>query len=220
MLRSRWPKAVVTVEADETWKETKTPFLVDMLAAVNPIERGEDRQQGDEENEKTRTDEIEIPYRVIDQKYKLLKALNRRKLLIIIDEGHHIGIQNYNFVKTLINRTNCVFAIFAHPVLFKQFELKSFLETSQLTQNRLFERYNLIGPTGPEVHTFLNRRKVQFTDDKLVRQCADKLAQESKDKGAWKFIKLVTRRLRKASAKTPIDLEQFIESLTAVLKTR
>jgi DNA transposition AAA+ family ATPase len=219
MLCAKWPKATVAAEADENWKDSLPAFLADMIIAVNPIERGDGRSDEEEStSSKTKSGEILIPFNTFERKHKLLTALRRRKLCLFIDEGHHLGIRAYNFVKTIINKTETVVVIFADPVLFKNFELSAYRETSQLTHNRLYERIRLAGPTPSEVAVYMQRKQVSFADEKDIPRFAKQLADDSHGRGEWKVVKLVTKKLRKA--KGPIDQEQFVEALNAVIRTR
>jgi type II secretory pathway predicted ATPase ExeA len=210
-LIQRWPNIAVPVDADETWRESLTAMLSTLLIEVGPIDR----------NGSTRNrDEVLIPPSAIDQKRKLFAALSAKRRILLIDEAHHMGVRTLNMVKSILNETPTIVVFLAIGTLLKRLEQNAYEEARQLTRNRLCERVTLSAPDAKETLSFLQRRGVKFADAGEAKNCAAKLAEESRTRGNWNFVNLVARKARKASMKSPIDTEQFVEALTAAIKTR
>lgn len=198
-LYERWPAVAVIIEADETWKNSPANMFADILTGLGITS---------------------IPISAEDRKLKIISVLCARKLILIIDEAHHLGVSTLNLIKTLLNRTPTVFVFLANPTLLKRLETSAYEEALQLTRNRLCERVRINGPLEEDTLKFILRRGVKFTDDTVAGQCVKKLCTASRQHGNWNFVNLVTRRCIAAAVAGPIDQEQFVEALTAVQKTR
>ncbi|MES2219384.1 MAG: ATP-binding protein [Acidobacteriota bacterium] len=212
ILVKRWPNVSTAVDADETWRESLTAMLSTLLIEVGPIERNK--------GEGVRSADVLIPYSAIEQKRKLFDALRVRKRILFMDEAHHMGVRTLNMVKSILNETPTVVVFLAIGTLLKRLEQNAYEEARQLTRNRLGERIVISSPAPDEVEKFVARRGVKFTDTKEAKNCAAKLAADAVTRGNWNFVNMVARKARKLCAKGPIDTEQFVEALTAALKTR
>lgn len=216
LLMKRWPNISILAEANDIWMSSQPTMLADLLTAVNPIERG--ALSGGETG--LGAAEVVIPYTTGARKQKLFKALEKRKIILWIDEGHHMGVQGLNLVKSLINQTPIVVVVLTIPTLFRRLETAAYEEARQLTKNRMCERVTLSAPQADEVLTFMDRRGVTFTDGKVGESCAKLLATRSANYGNWNFVNMVSRKARRLAAGKELDQEGFVEALTAVEKTR
>jgi type II secretory pathway predicted ATPase ExeA len=214
LLQERWPNQVVMSEADETWKNSPSAMLTALLIAVGPIERRS------EDDGPKRSSEVAIPVAGEERKRKLFEALNVKKRILIVDEGHHLGQVTLNLLKTLINQTPTVVVLLAIPTLLRRLEGQAYEEARQLTKNRMCERVHVNGPEVTDVVKFLGNRGVKFADDKTAKACAAQLAKVCVSYGHWNFVNLVSRKGRRASARGPLDVEGFVECMTEAQKTR
>jgi type II secretory pathway predicted ATPase ExeA len=212
-LVAKWPAVTRLAEADETWSESLAECLAGLLQAVGPIER--------------RTEEagaraaVGLPHTCGDRKRKLFEALQARRLILIIDEAHHLGVRALNEVKALLNQTPTVVVLLAIPTLLRRLESQAYEEARQLTKNRLSERVHVAGPEAGEVGKYLGRRGVRFTEAGVAKQAAAKLAHDSAMYGHWNFVNLVARKARSVCGKDEaIDLEGFCSALVEVARTR
>ena len=201
-IEERWPNVVIRVEANESWSVGNNPLRAMVVGLLQVADRS-----------------VDTPRNMVDCIAKLLGILNARKRILLIDEGHHIGAQGLNFLKTIINQTPTVIVLAAIPVLFSRLERKAYEECRQLTGNRLYERIRIPSPRASEIASFMAMRGVKFIDDKLAKQCAAKLAETAPLYANWKFVNRVTRKA-KAMGDEPLTIDQFIEALNEVQRTR
>jgi hypothetical protein len=201
-LKTRWPNLCVQVEANETWKKPHTgasAMLNDILTALKCSD---------------------IPVGFNSKLQKTITLLCARKLVLLVDEGHHLGPQSLNIVKTIINSTPTVVVLLVIPTLIHRLEKSAYQECRQLTVNRLSERVVFEGPDRASAAKFIARRGVTFADKKTEDTAVIQVVNTARNYGQWKFVNLVVRRARRDSHGQPMDLEQFIAAQQAVIKTR
>jgi hypothetical protein len=184
---------IYKVEATEAWRESTNELLGALLLEVGVFERqileeGEDRKKQDPEKG--------LPIGPGARLRKLIERLNGRKVILAIDEGHHIGPAGYNILKTLLNQTKAVVVMAAHPDLILRINKSSHAEASQLFVNRLYEHVRIGPPQVAEVMEFMKRRGVKFASSKEANEVAAKIVSDGPRFGLWKYVFRCTRKAR------------------------
>lgn len=196
-----WPNKAVTTEASELWRDSlnaPTAAFYRMLGlSLSKMPR--------------------YPAERVDE---ITQELKKRKLVVLINEAHHMGLRGLNMIKTLINTTPTVFVLFCHPTLLTRLLLSSYDETSQLTGNRLCERVLLPTPRTDEILIMLERRGVKFADAETRNTAAKNLSAEAPAFGNWRFVVQVTRKLVESAKKSPVNLAALTAATTTVRNMR
>lgn len=192
------PKRVVFVEANVTWQNGLSPMLDDLLAALN-VPAPESKAAKAKFN-------------------TVVAALNAKRLCLIIDEGHHMNPACLNLLKSLMNQSPGEFVVLAMKTLFRRLESGAYEEARQLTQNRLFERIQIMDCELADIGIYVERR----TGIVLEKGMRLMLQAESKQHGHMSFIRLVCKqalRLARDSGEK-IDAEHIARAAAKVKTTR
>lgn len=214
LLEARWPNVFVRAEASEIWKDSPMAMLKHLLLAVGV------RELRSKEDDKGKASaEVLMPQCADERAEKLFDQLNERKLILALDEGHHLGPRTLNLLKTLINQTPTVVVLLAIPTLLARLTTKSYEEARQLTHNRLYRRVRLRGPEAGEVKDLLDRRSVRFVDKATAADCVKKLADRAASLGNWKYVVLVCRKMRELY-KEPLTVADFVNAMSESEKER
>ncbi len=139
------------VEATEAWRESTNELLGALLTEVGAFERATD-------DAAAKSPTNALPLSPGARLRKLVERINGRRVILSIDESHHIGPAGYNIVKTIINQTRAVVVMTAMPELIARINRASHAEAAQLFQNRLFEHVRLTRPEAGDVLEFCKRR--------------------------------------------------------------
>ena len=132
-LLRKFPNNTVAVEANDLWKSSPTTSHLALYKALEIVKQG----QGDAKTPR-------VPSELLAG---IIEKLKSRKLILIINEGHHMGLPGLNMVKTIINTTPTVVVLICIPSLLTRLLGNNYDEAIQLTGNRLAERVTL--PTPP-----------------------------------------------------------------------
>lgn len=197
-LLRRWPNITVEVEATELWRESQAVVLADILNALNV------RRQKDEQGNK-----FVMPQTPHGRLELIYHELNKRKLILLINEGHHMGPRALNLLKTLINRSPCVPVMLCIPRLLQRLVNSAYEESIQLFGNRLCQRVCLPSPPADEILLLMERRGVTFTDVSTANAAAKQTASDARHTGNWSYVRMLTRELRKVSQGKPVTLPQY-----------
>lgn len=196
------------VEATEAWREKPGALLGALLQAIGIFERTSAKDE-----KKTRT-HSGMPVGSNARLEKLVERINGRKVILAIDEFHHVGPSGYNIVKTIINQTSAVVVGFAIPALIARINRHSYEEAAQLFYNRLYQHVRLGVPGESDTRDFLDRRGVEFATKADAAAIARKVAQDSLSYGMWKYVERCARRGREAEAPhTEASFAKVIESV-------
>lgn len=209
-LQKVWPKITVAVEATELWRDSlavPARTIYDALCIV---------RQADKET-KEQPKPPRWPAEVIAE---IVSCLKERRLVLIINEAHHLGPRGLNMVKTLLNQTPSVIVLECIPALLTRLLSSSYEEAVQLTGNRLCERVYLPSPPAEEILLLLERRDVKFADPETRNAAAKALAADAPAFGNWRFVIQVTRKLFDSSKTKPVVTKQVSEAVTAVKNMR
>ena len=146
----------------------------------------------------------------------IVKALNARgRRLILLDECQHWSGETLNILKTLINRTDCVFVVGAMGTLWDKLTATRSQEAKQLTLNRMLERVILNGPTQDDAIAYLKRR----AEVKPSKELVNRLLDLAKSRGKFAFLRRVVTKVEAIDPEHPLDdntrLSQAVQ--TAIL---
>lgn len=205
-----WPKITVAVEASELWRDSLAVPARAIYAALNVV------KQADKDTKET-PKPPRYPAEIIAE---VIAALKERKLVLIINEAHHLGPRGLNMVKTLLNQTPTVIVLECIPALLTRLLSSSYEEAVQLTGNRLCERVYLNSPPTDEILLMLERRGVRFTDAQTRNTAAKTLANEAPNFGNWRYISQVTRKLFEATRKSAVTLAVLTRATSEVQTMR
>jgi energy-coupling factor transporter ATP-binding protein EcfA2 len=205
-LHPHYSKILYCTEATEAWRLKVNAFLGALLTELGMLDR---TNKGD----KTKT-EMLLPTGTEARLEKLIEHINGRQIIIVIDEGHHLGVEGLNVVKTLINQTRAVVIVLAHPALMAKTTKAAYAEVGQLLKNRLFASIRWPVPTSGDVLEFMRRRGVKFANEKTASEVAKAISVQSKGMGLWKFVKRCTKDARKN--RTPLTMDDFARVITKV----
>ena len=200
------------VEATEAWRESTNELLGALLMEVGMFDRAP--AGGDTESRQRLEPEKALPIGPAARLRKLEDRLDSRKVILGIDEAHHIGPAGYNIIKTLINRTRAAVVMTAIPELITRINKAAHAEAKQLFFNRLYEHVRLGAPQAGDVLEFLRRRGVKFTSPKDASAIAAKIADDAQSHGLWKYVVRCARRARRQEG--PLDAAAFAKIILAV----
>jgi hypothetical protein len=209
-LQRAWPKIVVAVEANEFWRESLVVPAKDIYKALNIV------KQADRDS-KTSPSMPRFPAEIIAE---VIEVLKERKLILLINEAHHLGPRTLNLIKTLINHTPTIVVLECIPALLTRLLSHSHEEAVQLTGNRLCERVYLQSPPQDEILLMLDRRGVKFENAEASNAAVKNLAAEAPLLGNWRFISQVTRKLFEATRKAPVSLPVLTRAIADVRSMR
>lgn len=205
-----WPKITVAVEATELWRDS---LAVPARTIYNALTIVKQADKGSGEIPKPPRYPAEILAEVIG-------ALKERRIVLIINEAHHLGPRGLNMVKTLLNQTPTVIVLECIPALLTRLLSGSYEEAIQLTGNRLCERVYLSPPAADEILMMMERRGVKFEDLATKNAAAKTLADESPNYGNWRYVSQVTRKLVEATKKAPVTLKALSQASSDVRNMR
>lgn len=192
-----WPKGTVNTQADETWRDSlNTPYL-EIIRALNVKRKSENGEPW------------RIPNYPPDRQEVILDELNKRKLILIIDDAHRMGPRGLNMLITLIDKSLVVPVLFGLPVLLRRLFTTAYEEAIQLTGNRLCERVSLDSPSAGEILDLFTSRGVTFADKPTEADASKRLVGECPDFGNWRFIVKVQRECFRMAGGKPMALDQF-----------
>lgn len=165
-IKQELPGVVYMMDADDTWQSSRVA-AGEMLKAMG-------------------TPEGDIPASRAARQALLLSRL-QRKVVLLIDEGHHGGAKFLSLLKTILNRSQAIVVLAAMDTLWRKLTSEASEEARQLLHNRLAERVMLTIPTAEDVRTY-------FADlGDLPGRTAARIAEESARYGHLCFL----RRVRK-----------------------
>lgn len=205
-LLKRWSKVTVHIEANELWRESLSVATKSIFCALDIRRRDE-------------AGPLPMPKYPADRLDVIYEELNKRKLILLFNEGHHFGPRMLNVLKDMINCTKAVPVMLCIPGLLQRLVKDSYQEAIQLFGNRLCERVYLPTPPADEIALLMERRGVKFTDAEARNDAAKELSAEAPALGNWRFVGLVARELALASRKGPVNAQQF-QQLRSVVRNR
>ena len=205
-LLNKFPNNTVTVEANDLWKNSPTPSHTALYEALNIVRQGDKNQKP--------------PRHPSGLLTEIIAALKERKLILIINEAHHLGIPGLNMVKTILNATPTIVVLECIPVLLTRLLGSNYEEAIQLTGNRLCERVLLPCPPSDEILLMLDRRAVKFENVEIRNAAAKQLEADAPTYGNWRYVIQVTRKLYEAGKKSPVTQAVVSKAMAEVKSMR
>lgn len=184
------------VEATEAWRQRESGLLNAWLMALGRYD-GSDAPRH-QRNEFYRS----LPVGSDAKLRELTKLIDGKRLILPIDEFHHLGPAGMNVVKTVLNQTSAVVVGATIPELMNRINKTSHEETKQLFHNRLYKRVDFPAPSSGDVLEYLKRRGVKFTGPRDASAVAEKLSIDARYCGLWKFVKRCAKEAKRREKKT------------------
>jgi hypothetical protein len=197
VVRERYGQRILTIEADVTWKDSPMAMLGAILDALGVKD---------------------APYNTVDRRDKVLARLRESRVCLAIDEGHHIGPNCLNLIKTLINQTPGEVMTFAKETLWKKLELAAYEEAKQLTRNRLAERIYLKTVQPRDVQKMLERRLNWENGD--IKGAVKLITDRAAANGNYALAREVIKRVKEIADGDKVTIEMFTAAVTAEVASR
>lgn len=201
----KFPNNTVGVEANDLWKSSPTTSHLALYQSLDIIRRGSDAK---------------TPRTPSELLAGIIAKLRERKLILIINEGHHMGLPGLNMVKTIINTTPTVVVLICIPSLLTRLLGTNYEEAIQLTGNRLAERVILPTPPSEEILLLLERRGIKFDTVETKNHAARQLAADAPMYGNWRMVNQVARKLYIATRTAPVTPQILSRALAEVKSMR
>lgn len=140
----------------------------------------------------------------------LIGGIESQRLILLVDEAHHLGPRGINMLKSLINACpNLVVVAEFIPSLLKQLTRNNFEECRQLFLNRMCEIVELPSPPAAEIRQLLENREVRLPEK--CDEWMESLAVEARSFGNWAFINQFCNAVPIAE-KRLMNAEDFIQA--------
>ncbi len=197
LVRARYGKRIVAVEAAEAWGDNPGALLKSLLKKLG----------------------MPIPpsstYECLDA---CVEALGKTRVCVVVDEAHHLGPRCLNSVKTLVNSTPGEFVLSAIETLWRRLEKANYEEARQLTTNRLAERVSL-SLAEADVARYVERA-VPGCDAKVAKAAARLVCAEAARHGNMAFVRDCCRAVRRLCGDAAPDVQKFAEGCAEAARRR
>lgn len=186
---------VIRFNANETWKsqrEVMREFLAKLGKSDIPAVTGE-------------------MFRLLVETIK-----QQGRIIIAVDEAHHVSGQVLNLFKALLNDTELRLILAGMKTLFGKLRASASEEAKQLYHNRLFQRVSLAGPDSEGVRVFLARRL--GSEGGWKAGTLNQIAQTAQHCGHWSFLRRIHDQLRNDGIAAPNDSDLMAAAQSAALE--
>lgn len=197
----------VMVEASAAWKDSPSAFLTDIY-----IELGGDGNHTLSQPRLLR---------------EVIAILKRQRRIVCIDEGHEMQVQCLNTLRTLINKTECTFAVAAMHTLWERIANKAaYEETRQLVGNRLQRRVKLHRVSSVDAARLIQAITGIEGDPEskdsttVLAEAAALLVRDCQRHGNLKFIARCAATAKSLAGDEPVTLAKIITAKAAELEKR
>ena len=208
-LLRKFPANAVEIEATELWKSPTTPLLT-IYGALSIV------RQADKETR----EQPKPPRHPRDILNEIVNELKERKLILIVNEAHHMGVPGLNIFKTILNLTPTIVVFECIPALLTRLLGTNYEEAVQLTGNRLCERVYLSSPIAGEILLMLDRRGVAFDNIETRNDAANRIAADAPAFGNWRFVSQIVRKLYEQTKKDKVTRANTTHAINAVKEMR
>jgi len=203
-LLKRFPNNTVALEANDLWKSSPTTGHLAVYQALKIIKQQDQK----------------VPRTPRELLAEIIAALRERKLILIINEAHHMGLPGLNMVKTIINATPTVVVLEWIPVGGTRLLGGNYEEAIQLTGNRLCERVLLPTPPGDEILHMFDDQGVKFENLEVRNSAAKLLEADAPAYGNWRFVIQVKRKLQDLTKRAPVTQSGVHKAIAEVKAMR
>ncbi len=178
--------SMVRTEADETWKSQRAAIRRLLLAMRVPKD--------------------EIPHETDLMLEMLVRKINQRgKILLAIDEAHHVTGTFLNLAKTILNQTPAMLLLAGMETLMRKLRATASEEAKQLFHNRLFARVKLSGPDVAGARIYLARRLAMPGSGQWKDSTMKTIVGHAMHCGHWSFLRRVVAQLAADGTTDPDD---------------
>lgn len=196
--RPHWSKVTVAIEPDEHCRHSLAEPQLKIVRQLNAV----------------RSAQIVPRMYPTQVKQQIIDAIGDTRLVLVINEMHHMGPRGLNEVKSLINACpKLVIVGMFIPSLLRRLLGTSYDEAIQLFGNRLNNVVHLPSPPANEILLMLERRGVAIEDATLRDTVGKTLAEDAPQFGNWQFVVKFTRAARAICQKEPLTTETFAKAL-------
>lgn len=197
LLASAHPATVVLAEADDSWARLAAA-LAGLLEAMGVPPSDHARS-------------------VSGRIAQLIGKLRERRVMLAIDEAHHMGAAALNICKSIINRTDGWVLLATIPTLWRKLSSSAAEEARQLLHNRLHQRVRLGAPDRADAERVLARRLSLSPDGLPSAKALALLTDAAADLGHQAFLRRVVGQVLAAGAAPAGALEDaaLIEAIRA-----
>lgn len=186
--------AIYRMDANETWKSQRVAMRA-MLRSMH-------------------VQEAKIPTVTGEMMEKLKEVIREKgRVIIAIDEAHHVGGCVLNLFKTLLNDTEMLLILAGMDTLLHKLRAAASEEAKQLIHNRLFCRVQLAGPDEAGVKNFLSRRLRMEPTWKAATLA--NIAGMAAHCGNWSFLRRLVDQLATGGTTEPTDADLLGAAQTA-----
>lgn len=185
----------VLVTADIMWTLSNSAFLGDLVKSLGGV-RERDAEEFDRKTS--------CAYRAA----LLKRTLGQRRLVILLDEAHHLSADGIDFIKGLVNNfRNLYFVLAGMDTLWTRLTADRWQQAKQIIYNRGLATVHLSPPTAEDALTFLTRRAPGFDvaphDAALAELVAD-----ARQFGSFAYLRRVARKLGRVKGELDADALQ------------
>jgi hypothetical protein len=204
-LLKRWGNITLATEANEFWRDSLAAPLNAILTEYNRARKADLKAR----NYPMLTFEL------------LVETIADQRLVLLVNEAHHLGPRGLNLLKSLINRCpRLVIVAEFIPSLLRRLMTQNYEEAIQLFGNRLCERVKLPSPPANEITELMEKRGIVFDDPKTMKAVLDELAGEARNFGNWRYVIQFTREARALADGKPLTLAHFAAARTKARERR
>lgn len=204
-MQQLWGARIVPVEVMNVWQDKPNRLLQAICEAVGMKAEG-------------------LPAGAADKMPLLIAHLSATRTCIVLEEGHHMGPQMLNTLKTLINQTPGEFVVIAIPTLLKRLAMAAYEEARQVfSSHRLAEKIEL-GITAGDAALLLISR---LGDSPHIKPASVWLTEATRapQHGNYGFIRdvateVLAQRERVTTDGGPVTAEEIQSAAAAVQKRR
>lgn len=186
--------SIYRLEADETWKSQRVAMRSMLLCLGVP--------------------EADVPAATGDRMEKLIHVLTRKgRIILAVDEAHHVTGGVLNLFKTLLNRTELLLILAGMKTLMQKLRAAAAEESKQLFHNRLFIRVTLGGPDQDGTRDYLSRRL--SVPGAWKPAIITQIAAAAAHAGHWSYLRRIVDQLRTSGILDPTDSDLMSAASTA-----
>lgn len=203
----RYPGQCAMIEAKSSWTSMNA-MVCDMLVGLGIFSDPNDDPDS------------RMPISFGSKLGALIAHLKAKRMVLLIDEGHHMCAEGLNVIKSVLNATDSVIIVACIPTLWSKLAAKAWAEAAQLVYNRLFRRIRLTPPEQEDAEMFLTRRVPALKESDEWRAALASICKAARAYGSYSFLRRLSIRLVQCKAITPAVILDEVESLKSQLSTR
>ena len=150
----------------------------------------------------------------------LKQALGKRKLVLLVDECHHLSADGIDFIKGLVNSFPGLYVVLAGmDTLWDRLTSGRWEQAKQIIYNRGMATFTLAPPDATDATNFLTRRVPGFNVAPTTDIFAELLT-DAKQYGAFAYLRRVSRKLLKQKGDLDSDaLKQALQQARKDIRT-